>query len=113
MPQPTIRRDDLVVLGKFIFHMDELDGTKMWVTKLGGNRVKKDILQVVRDSLGVIPEPAWSARYRVGSLLNIKVQGMRQNRDKPIIAGIFNKQGGRADRQADVSQPLTTSTVTR
>ena len=93
VPQVAIRKNDWVVLVKFIHHVDELDGTKMWVTKLGGSRVKRDIMQVVRDNLGVIPEPARSARFRVGSTMNIKVQGMRQNRDRPIIAGIFNKEG--------------------
>ena len=93
MHQPAIRQNDWVVLGKYNFHVEGLVGSKMWVKKLGGNRVKKDIMQVVRDNLGVIPEPAKSARYRVGSTMNIKVLSMRQNRDTPIIAGIFNKEG--------------------
>ena len=55
--QPAIRQNDWVVLGKFVFHVDGLNGTKMWVMKLGGNKVKKDIMQVVWDNLGVIQNP--------------------------------------------------------
>ena len=46
-------------------------------------------MQVVKDKLFVISAPARSARYRAGSSFNIKVQGVRQNKDTPIIAGIY------------------------
>ena len=61
VPEPAILAGDWVGLGKGVFQVEELLGTKVVRQNLGGNRVTKNILQVVKDKLFVIPSPDRSA----------------------------------------------------